>query len=109
ALITSGDADADSLFVFAHGQLVLIPRAPGDSSNWAARLRDPAVRRIAMGNPDIAPYGRAARDVLQQAGLWDEIAPKIVIGENLAQTLQFVSRGHAAYGFVTLSQLRLLA
>ncbi|MCF3648916.1 molybdate ABC transporter substrate-binding protein [Synoicihabitans lomoniglobus] len=107
-LVASGEADADALFTFALGQLVLIPRPPAASEDWTTRLRDPAVRRIAIGNPDIAPYGRAAREVLRRAGLWDELTPKIVIGDNIAQALQFVSRGHAEYGFVALSQLRLL-
>lgn len=92
-------------FTYALGRLVL----------WSPRA-DPAVdrgevlakgdyRHLAMANPDLAPYGAAAREVLQGLGLWEALAGRRVYGENIAQTFQFVSSGNAELGFVALSQL----
>jgi molybdate transport system substrate-binding protein len=61
------------------------------------------VRHFAIANPDLAPYGRAAREVLQRAGLWEEIAPLLVVGENVARAAQFVSSAAAEAGLVALS------
>ncbi|MBI3897121.1 MAG: molybdate ABC transporter substrate-binding protein, partial [Gammaproteobacteria bacterium] len=55
---------------------------------------------------DLAPYGRAARAALQQAGLWDSIKPKLVLGENIAQTAQFISTGNAQVGLVGSAHIR---
>jgi len=61
------------------------------------------VRRIAIANPDHAPYGRAARDALMRAGLWSSLQPRLVLGENISQTFQFVATGNADAGIVALS------
>ncbi|MHB9114879.1 MAG: molybdate ABC transporter substrate-binding protein [Thermoleophilia bacterium] len=66
-------------------------------------LTDPAVKRIAIANPDHAPYGRAAREALESAGLWDELQPKIVLAENVLQALQFADSGNADVAFVARS------
>jgi molybdate transport system substrate-binding protein len=66
-------------------------------------LRNPAVRRVAEANPRTAPYGRAAEEVLARLGLADFARPKIVIGENISQTAQYVASGNADVGFVALS------
>ncbi len=102
ALAKAGAADAASLVVYAYGRLVLWSADPDlDLSQGLAVLRTPRVKRIAIANPDVAPYGRAARAVLQHAGLWDTIQPKLVRGENLAQTAQFIETGNAQAGFVS--------
>jgi molybdate transport system substrate-binding protein len=62
-------------------------------------------RRIAIPNPEAAPYGRAAREVLEQLGLWTRLSPQLVRGENVAQTYHFIVSGNAAAGFVAASQL----
>jgi molybdate transport system substrate-binding protein len=62
-------------------------------------------RPVAIANPATAPYGRAARQTLQRLGLWTSLAPHLVRGENVAQTLHFVESGNAAAGFVAASQL----
>jgi molybdate transport system substrate-binding protein len=81
---------------------------------WSARddfVRGDAVLRtgrfahLAIANPDLAPYGAAAREVLQHLGLWDRLLPKLVRGEDVGQTFHFVSTGNAELGFVALSQL----
>jgi molybdate transport system substrate-binding protein len=89
---------------YAQGRLVLWTVNPAiDVSKGLAILGDPAVRRIAIANPDHAPYGRAAKAALQKAALWDTLQPKLVFGENIAQTAQFVQTGNAEAGFVAYS------
>lgn len=110
ALATTGAADAASLVVYAHGRLVLWSTDPTlDMGQGLAVLRDRRVRRVAIANPDVAPYGRAARAALQHAGLWDAIQPKLVHGENLAQTAQFVQTGNAQAGLVSAAHVANLA
>src|SRR5690606_28739781 len=60
---------------------------------------------IAIANPRLAPYGEAAQDVLVALGLWEAVQSRIVLGDNVAQTLQFVQTGNAELGFIALSQL----
>jgi len=66
-------------------------------------LAQPAVRRIAIANPDHAPYGIAAREALQSAGLWDALQPKLILGENVRQTLQYAETGNVDVAIVALS------
>jgi molybdate transport system substrate-binding protein len=70
-----------------------------------AILRDGDFRHLAIANPQLAPYGQAARQVLEKLGLWETLQGRIVRGENIAQTFQFVVSGNARLGFVALSQL----
>lgn len=107
ALITAGQADEKSLVVFAIGQLVLWSRQENlDLSDLAAALRAPTVGKIAIAHPDTAPYGRAAKETLEQLGLWALLRPKLVVAENISQTVQFVDSGNADLGFVTFSALK---
>jgi molybdate transport system substrate-binding protein len=101
-LAREGLARADSLFVYAAGRLaVWVPASsPLDP---ATALRDPAVRRIAIANPRHAPYGRAAEAALRHMGLYESVEKKLVLGENISQTLQFVQSGAADVGIVALS------
>ena len=69
----------------------------------ATALRSGAVRHLAIANPQHAPYGRAAEAALRHMGLWDAVQAKLVLGENIAQTLQFVQSGAADAGIVALS------
>jgi molybdate transport system substrate-binding protein len=104
ALIAQGGADAKTLTVFSIGRLVLwTTRANLDVSDPAATVRNPAIRKIAVANPATAPYGRAAQQALEKLGAWSAARPKIVTGENVTQTAQFVETGHADAGFVALS------
>lgn len=101
ALADAGLADGSSMMVYALGQLVLWSADPKlDTSRGLNLLTDPAVRRIAIANPEVAPYGRAAKAALQQAGLWEQLQGKLVYGENVAQTMQFVESGNAQAGLV---------
>lgn len=83
----------------AGSRLVLDSRLAGLGKGLASG----AVRRLAIANPDIAPYGARAREALRATGLWDMAQPKLVTGENIGQAFQFVATGGADAGFVSLS------
>lgn len=104
ALIKTGDADAKSLTLFAIGRLVLWTTNPDlDLTDIAAAIRKPIVRKLAIANIDTAPYGRATQQALEKLGVWDAAQPKLVVGENISQTTQFIETGNADAGFVALS------
>ena len=105
-LATAGDADGSTLYQYAVGKLVLW--VPSDSVLDVERhgmniLLDPAVKKIAIANPQHAPYGRAAVAALKHAGMYDRIADRLVLGENISQAAQFVESGNAQAGFVALA------
>ena len=98
------DGVAGTRFTYAVGKLTLWssdPRRIG--ADGAAALRAGDVRHIAIANPDLAPYGVAARETLQSLGLWDSLKMKIVMGQNIGQTHSMVATGNAQLGFVALS------
>jgi molybdate transport system substrate-binding protein len=86
-----GRTRPDTEAVYAIGPLVLVT-APGRDAPLrdVGELDDPSVGRIAIANPEHAPYGRAARQVLERAGLWEALEPRVVIAENVRQTMQYV-------------------
>lgn len=101
-LAQQGLARADSVFIYAAGRLaVWVPSF--SSLDPSTALRDPTVRRIAIANPQHAPYGRAAEAALRHMGLYEALEKKLVLGENISQTLQFVQSGAADVGLVALS------
>ena len=94
----------DSKRVYAVGRIVLAVPAGSDLEPRSLHdLRDPSVRRIAIANPEHAPYGRAAKEALLSAGLWQEIEPRLVLGENASQATEFVESGNAQAGVLPLS------
>ena len=101
-LIEQKLAKSDSLFIYAHGRLAVWVPAPS-KLDPATALRDPTVQKIAIANPQHAPYGRAAEAALRQMGLYEAVEKKLVMGENISQTLQFVQSGAADVGMVALS------
>lgn len=105
-LIAAGQADPQSLSVYALGRLVLW--APSDAKLKLAErgfsaLIDPSVQRIAIANPEHAPYGRAAVAALQNAGRYEQLKLKLVFGENISQAAQFAQSGNAQIGMIALS------
>lgn len=105
-LVSAGLADAGSLYVYAHGKLVLWAPAGENlqlEKHGMAALKNPRVAKIAIANPDHAPYGRAAVAALQEAGLYSELKPKLVYGENISQAAQFAQSGNAQVGILALS------
>ncbi len=103
-LVREGAAVSDSVAVYAVGRIVLA--VPARSGNRLERLRDlasPAIRAVAIPNPEHAPYGAAARQALEAEGLWEALQPKLVLAENASQAVQFVESGDADAGIVPLS------
>ena len=94
----------DSQATYARGQIVLW--TPKDSEleiDSIDRLADDDVQRIAIANPDHAPYGAAAKDALESAGIWDEVQDKLVLGENISDTLRYGETGNVDVAIVALS------
>ena len=95
----------DTIARYAIGRLTLWTRA--DSPLTLTSIEDltqPSITRIAIANPETAPYGVAAREALQTAGLWETLQPKLIFGENIAQTFQYAETGNVDVAFVALSQ-----
>ena len=105
ALAADGLLDPTSATVLATGELVAITNLDDDADDVSSLLRNGAARQIALANPDIAPYGEAARRYLRDLGVWDEVVERIAYGENVAHALQFVASGNAEVGFVPRSLL----
>jgi molybdate transport system substrate-binding protein len=98
-----GLASPGSRFTYAIGRIVLWE--PGAAAVGPGRLRDGAYRRLAIANPALAPYGAAARQLLQALDADAVAAPKLVLGENVGQAFAFVHTRNAELGIVALSQL----
>lgn len=101
----NGIAVPGTRFTYAQGRLILwspdenVIDAKGDV------LAKGDFRKLAIANPKLAPYGFAAREVLQARGLWEKLQPHLVRGENIGQTYQFVRTGNAQLGFVAAAQV----
>ena len=94
----------DSLALYARGRIVLAAnKASGAQALALEDLLSDKITHIAIANPEHAPYGLAAKEALQSAGLWKGVQPKLVYGENVRQTLQFIQTGDAEAGIVALS------
>jgi len=104
-LVQEGLAIGDSRFTYALGRLVFW--APGAIFSGSADelMSKTDLRRFAIANPKTAPYGVAAQQTLEAMGHWLKLRGRLVRGENIAQTFQFVGSGAAEMGFVALSQL----
>ena len=104
-LVKQGLAVAGSNFTYATGRLVLWSAQPGYVDDQGAVLASAKFAHLAIANPKIAPYGQAAMEVLKARGLVEALTPKLVTGETIAQTFQFIATGNAELGFVALSQV----
>lgn len=101
-----GLAVAGSRFTYATGRLTLWSSEPGRvGSDGAATLRRGDFRRLAIANPDLAPYGAAARQTLENLGLWERFEGRIVMGQTIGQAHAMVASGNAELGFVALSSV----
>jgi len=102
---STGHAVKGSRFTYARGALVLVSDHAGKFGDGPAFLQSGRYKRLAIANPDTAPYGLAARQALQKLGLWKQLQQKIVRGNSIAQTYQFVATSNADIGFVATSQV----
>ncbi len=101
-----GLAVAGSRFTYATGRLTLWSRDPGRvGSDGAATLRQGKFRLLAIANPELAPYGAAAKQALEKLALWDRFKDRIVMGETIGQAHAMVASGNAELGFVALSSV----
>jgi len=95
-----------SRFTYAIGKVILWSPVAGYVDAQANVLKQGGFRHLAIANPKLAPYGRAARQVLQSLGLWDSMQGSMVRGENIGQAFQFVKSGNAELGFVAYAQVK---
>jgi molybdate transport system substrate-binding protein len=105
-LIDKGLVEKDSLYRYAVGSLVLwVPSSVhlNPDALGIATLTATAVKKIAIANPQHAPYGRAAEAAIRHFGIYDQISPKLVLGENVSQAAQFLESGNAQAGLIPLS------
>ncbi|TQV87234.1 molybdate ABC transporter substrate-binding protein [Aliikangiella coralliicola] len=105
ALEQAGLVVKGSRFTYAQGELVLWSNQAGLSFNGAKTIQSNVVKKLALANPKLAPYGLAAKQVLDSLNLYESVKNKLVYGENIAQTYQFVASGNAQVGFLALSQV----
>ena len=105
-LAADGHADARTMYQYATGRLVLWTRKDSgvDVTRGLRVLLEPNVRRIAIANPTVAPYGRAAVAALQSEKIYDAVRTKLVQGDNVAQTAQLADSGNADVAIVSHSQ-----
>ena len=100
----AGSTDSSTPIAYARGTLVLWTRNDSSFSKPSLDLlRNPALKRLAVASPERAPYGRAAMFALSNLRLYDELKPKIVTAENVAQAAQFVDSGNADAGLISLT------
>lgn len=104
-LITEGKAISGTRFTYAIGRLALWSPRPDLVDEGGQVLKTDKFRFLAIANARVAPYGRAAVQVMQKLGVLASIEPRVVQGESITQTFQFVSTGNAQLGFVALSQI----
>ena len=105
-LITQGLAVKHTEFLYAVGRIVVwVPRrSPVDLEHLGMQaLSDPSVRKVAIANPKHAPYGRAAEAAMKTLGVYEQVQERLVYGENIAQTAQFIHTGAADIGIIALS------
>jgi len=100
-----GLAQAGTRFTYATGKLVLWSSRPGRVDDRGAVLKAADLGKVAYANPKTAPYGAAAIQVLSKLGLRETISAKLVQGESIGQTYNFVKTGNADVGFVAMSQV----
>jgi molybdate transport system substrate-binding protein len=101
-----GSAIAGSRFLYAVGRLALWSPQPNLVDTEGRVLEHGTFRFLAIANPELAPYGAAAREVLMARNLWSSLQPRLVQGQDIGQAYSFVHTGNAELGFVAYSQLK---
>lgn len=102
-LIKGGFAASTEVIPYALGRIVLWSSSRDASKMTLASLTDPQITHIAIANPKHAPYGKRAEEALRASKLWEKVEPKMIYGENITQSAQFVQTGNAEVGILALS------
>lgn len=102
-VVEAGRGDASTKAQYALGRLVVWTRTDSGPRAGLADLAQPRFRRIAIANPEHAPYGVAAVEALRSAGIYDRVQSRLVYGENVSDTLRLASSGNADAAVVALS------
>ena len=102
-VVKSGACLGETRALYARGRIVLWSKDPWALPKDVSELKDPKYAKIAIANPEHAPYGRAAREAMTKAGVWSSVQPRAVYGENVQQTLMFARSGNADVAIVALS------
>ena len=102
-VVKAGACDAATVQEYARGRLVIWVQGEGGAELTLSSLAEPRFKHIAIANPEHAPYGKAAREALSKAGVWDRVAERMVYGENVQQTQQLAQSGNADVAIVGLS------
>jgi molybdate transport system substrate-binding protein len=104
-VIAAGACQADSKALYARGRLVMWAGPNSDPPLPAelAGLTDQRYARIAIANPEHAPYGAAAKQAMEKVGVWEALKPRIVYGSNIKETMQFVETGNADVAIIALA------
>jgi molybdate transport system substrate-binding protein len=105
-LEADGVAVPGTRFLYAVGRVALWSSRAGYVDGDGKVLEIGDFRHLAIANPELAPYGAAAREVLKARGLWDRLQPRLVTGQDIGQTHAFVQTGNAEIGFVAWAQLK---
>src|SRR5262249_50715986 len=104
-LIAEKSCAADTRALYGRGRVAMwsgpdsIPAPPSQ----VAGLTDPRYARIAIANPEHAPYGAAAKQALVNVGIWEQVAPRVVYGSNIKETMQFAETGNAEVALIALA------
>ncbi len=102
--VTAGACEGSTRALYARGRIAIWTRkGAGLPVTKIEELADPCFAKIAIANPEHAPYGQAARDALKSAHVWDAVQPRLVFGENVRQTLQLAQTGNVEAAIVAYS------
>jgi molybdate transport system substrate-binding protein len=102
-VVKSGQCLPETQTLYARGRIVLWTQKGNAPPAGVEALKEGAIAKVAIANPDHAPYGRAAKQAMEKTGVWQTVEKKIVYGENVQQTLQFAQSGNAEVAVVALS------
>jgi len=102
-VVASGKCDAATVAAYARGEVVVWTPDGVAPPKTLGELADPRFAKIALANPDAAPYGRAAKQALERAGVWSQIQDKVVLADNVQATMLFARRKEAQAALVALS------
>jgi molybdate transport system substrate-binding protein len=102
-VVKDGSCLGETKSLYAKGRIVLWSKDPWALPKDISDLKDPKYTKVAIANPDHAPYGKAAQQALTKAGVWSTVQPRMVYGENVQQTLMFARSGNADIAIVALS------